>query len=132
MANAEEICALLFIAVAFLGMGDGYVRDQHIRIGKLVERFGPNWRPVAQSVGAFVSVMVLSVLLVQTFSFAYVSYQVGSRSQVGDILLWPWMSLIPLGIGLLVIAVAARGIARVWGGGKKSGEDECDLMRESP
>lgn len=129
VANAEEICALLFIAVAFLGLGDSYLQDRHIRVGRLTERLPPPLRKSASLVGSVLSVAALTVLLLQTWSFAAVSFEVGSQSQVGDLILWPWMALIPLGIGLLILAIVAGAAEALLTGNATQEEAEQSRRR---
>ena len=104
----EELTALLFVALSCLSLAEGFVTGGQIRIVALW-RLLPRWlqRPMS-IVGHLISLIVLAVIVRETFQFAAMSYRLGSRSYISEIPLWPWMMLIPLGLGACWIFVATR------------------------
>ena len=54
------------------------------------------------------SIIILAVCVGETFKFAYFSFEVSSKTYIADILLWPWMMLIPFSLGMLALATLVR------------------------
>lgn len=104
----EELTALLFAALSFLSIVEGFVHDRQIRVGILWRKLPHplrNWTMIA---GHVFTLVVLGWLARWTFEFALVSVELGSRTYVSGLLLWPWMMLIPVSLALLCLAVVVR------------------------
>jgi len=110
IAATEEVAAYLFVALAFTAMVGGMVEGRHIRLLPLWQRLPTKWQNWAMLVGHLGAIFVLSIIIRETFSFAWASYNYGARSYVADLIEWPWMMLIPGSLTLLAFAIAARAI----------------------
>ncbi|MEJ8574185.1 TRAP transporter small permease [Microbaculum marinum] len=104
----EELAGYLFVAVAFLSLTEGFTEGRQIRILPLWRRLPGRLQGWAMAVGHLGSLVVLAVLIRQTFDFAWASYQFGARSYVANLLEWPWMMILPFALFVLALAVAAR------------------------
>jgi TRAP-type C4-dicarboxylate transport system permease small subunit len=107
----EEVAAYLFVAMAFLAMVGGMVERRHIRILVVWRLLPVRWQAWAMFAGHVGAIVVLGILFWQTYAFAWSSHELGSRSYVADLPEWPWMMLIPVSLGLLLLAVALRALA---------------------
>ena len=104
----EEVGALLFVVIAFMSATEGFLSDRQIRI-EVVWRALPDrvqgWAMIA---GHAISIAVLWIVLWETWRFAKLSFDLGSRSLIMEFILWPWMAVIPFSIAVLMLAIAAR------------------------
>ena len=108
IAITEELGALLFITLGMLALTEGFVEDRQARI-QIVWRLLPrHFRGWAIIVGHGLSIIILAVCVGETFKFAYFSFEVNSKTYIADILLWPWMMLIPFSLGMLALATLVR------------------------
>lgn len=113
MPYTEELAALLFVVTSLAAVPFAVVSNQHIRL--LVV-----WRKLPQPaaswfafLGDLLGVIVLWIMIRQMIAFAEYSRQAGSRSEVGEILLWPWMYFMPAALGLLALAMLLRASTRL-------------------
>jgi TRAP-type C4-dicarboxylate transport system permease small subunit len=109
----EELVALLFAALSFLSIAEGFVRNQQIRLEIVWRRLPPVAQGWAIIIGQFFSLAVIILLGRWTFDFAFTSLELGSRSYVSEILLWPWMMLVPVSLGVLALAVFVRALVNM-------------------
>lgn len=117
-AFTEEIVGLLFAAMVFLALPYCTLQGKQIEVTFVVERLPLTWRRLSA-----VAALVFTVAFCFTygwfaFEFAEASFTFNARSDMGRILLWPWMALMPL--GCLLMAVAA--LVRFRRGGHAGGE----------
>lgn len=106
----EELTALLFAALSFLSIVEGFVHDRQIRVGIVWRRLPRPLRNWTMLAGHVLTLVVLGWLVRWTFEFSLVSLELGSRTYVSELLLWPWMMLIPGSLALLGLAVAVRAL----------------------
>ncbi len=108
----EELAGLLFVVTSFAAVPYGAFRAQHIRIlvvwRRLPVRAG-TWLGV---LGDLLGVAVLGVVVLQMVAFAEYSREVGARSEVSQLLLWPWMYCMPLALTLLAAVLALKALHR--------------------
>ena len=50
----------------------------------------------------------LVIIIRATWGFAYFSYQVGAETYITEILVWPFMMLIPVSLAIFVLAILVR------------------------
>ncbi len=106
----EELAALLFAALSFLSIPEGFVHDRQIRIAivwRKLPRAAQGWAMLA---GHLFNLLILGWLARWTFGFALTSLELGSRTYVSEILLWPWMMLIPVALAILALALVVRAL----------------------
>lgn len=109
----EELTALLFAALSFLSMPEGFVHDRQIRLGIVWRKLPRPLRNWAMVVGHVFTLVILAWITWWTFLFALFSAELGSRSYESGLLLWPWMMLIPFSLAVLCVAVVVRALVDV-------------------
>lgn len=104
----EELGALLFVTLAFLSVTEGFMADRQVRIQVVWRLLPPRIKGWAMVVGHGLSVIGLVIIIRATWGFAYFSYQVGAETYITEILVWPFMMLIPVSLAILVVATLVR------------------------
>lgn len=137
-----EIQWYLFAAVFMLGAGYAFLKNAHVRIDFLSNRFSAKVRNWIDILGILVFLVPLCVLLIKMswplFENAWVS---GEMSQnAGGLIRWPVYLMIPVGMALLLLQAASELIKRVAflrglapdpiGHGHASHPDESEVERE--
>lgn len=108
LAFQEELVGLFFVSLAFLALPDCTIRDGHIAIVAVRDRQGPFWRRLASLV-ALLATLAFTVWFADlSYDFTALSYQIGSRSDVASLILFPWMALMPLGMGLTAVVLLLK------------------------
>ena len=104
----EELGALLFVTLAFLSVTEGFMADRQVRVQVVWRLLPPRIKGWAMVVGHGLSVIGLVIIVRATWDFAYFSYQVGAETYITEILVWPWMMLIPASLTILILATIVR------------------------
>jgi TRAP-type C4-dicarboxylate transport system permease small subunit len=104
-AFTEEIVGLLFSAMVFLALPYCSLQGKQIEVTFVVERLPLSWRRVS-AVAALVFTFAFCLIYGWfAYEFTEMSFMLNARSDMGRVLLWPWMALMP--IGCLAMAIAA-------------------------
>jgi len=109
-----EIQWYLFAAVFMLGAGYAFLKNAHVRIDFLSNRFSARTRNWIDIVGILVFLGPLCYMMIvmswPLFMNAWVS---GEMSQnAGGLIRWPVYLMIPVGMGLLLLQAASELIKR--------------------
>jgi TRAP-type C4-dicarboxylate transport system permease small subunit len=104
----EELAALLFLATAFLSLTYGFTERRHVRLELLWNLLPSPWREAAELLGLVLAVVALGFLISVTWSLGLYSLQSGGRSEMTEIVLWPWRMLMSGCLGLFLVAVVLR------------------------
>lgn len=104
----EEVSSLLFVAVSFLGLANIFLKGGHITFGGKGHGDEGRARPLRKITGLAFTAVALGFVLAPTFGFADFSRVLKSESDVAEVLLWPWMALIPLGLSGLLLAIFSQ------------------------
>ena len=110
IALTEELGSLLFVIVAFMAASESFLTNRQIRTEVIWQLLPARWRGPAIVAGHLGAAAVLAVFTWQTWRFAYFSFELNSRSHLTDILLWPFMMVIPVSLAILVLAIVARSV----------------------
>ncbi|HMQ74015.1 MAG TPA: TRAP transporter small permease subunit [Rubrivivax sp.] len=110
-----EIQWYLFAAVFMLGGGFVLLKNGHVRIDFIASRLSARANAIVDLLGLLLLVVPFSILMIDLswplFHQAWVS---GEMSQnVGGLIRWPVLVLIPLGFALLALQALAELIKRV-------------------
>lgn len=109
----EEIVALMFLAMVFCTLPISTVRREHIVVTLGVERAS---RPV-QRILALLSTLIMLVFctwfVVEAAASAAFSHRLGARSEQFDLLLWPWMAIMPAVMAFVAAIVILQAVATV-------------------
>lgn len=109
----EELAGLLFVITSMAAVPHGVASTQHIRLLVVWRRLPQRLASVFAIVGDLLGAAVLVVLLRQMLAFADYSREAGSRTEVAELLLWPWMVVMPASLAMLAVAVTLRALARL-------------------
>lgn len=108
LAYTEELVGLLFATMVFLSLPYCTMQGRHIEVTILTDRFPPAARRWSQRVSA----LLVLVFCVWYGSFAWefvsTSWRVNAKSDMGSIVLWPWMASMIVALILIAAAVLAR------------------------
>jgi len=109
----EEMTGLLFVATSCCCLVHGFSQNQHIRLILLWQHLPPPWRQWMEILGQAVALATIVIFVRETYAFAEFSYELGSRTDMTNILMWPWMALIPASLAVLGVAIAIRTVGNV-------------------
>jgi TRAP-type C4-dicarboxylate transport system permease small subunit len=107
-AFTEEIVGLLFAAMVFLALPYCTLQGKQIEVTFVVERLPLTWRRVSAIAALLFTFAFCLIYGWFAYEFAETSFMFNARSDMGRILLWPWMALMPLGCLLMAIAALVR------------------------
>lgn len=112
----EELGGLLFMATTFLALTAGFLRGRHVRLELLWRALPPRTAAISEFVGLLTALFALGILVDETWKATLFSYELGGRSVMTELLLWPWRLIMPVTLGLMAIAVALRSLRLALGG----------------
>jgi len=107
-AFTEEFVGLLFSAMVFLALPYCTHTGSHIRVTLLTDNLPPSWRRVSTLASTIFTVVFCIVFGWFAFDFAWTSYALNARSDIGRIPLWPWMAAMPLTCAVMAVAAVLR------------------------
>lgn len=116
----EELVGLLMTAAFFLALPLATLRAEHVRVLVLVSAL-PDWARtwvgrLAAVFGAAFCLWFLALCL-PWLEFAI---DRNIKSEVGRLLMYPWMALLPVSMALSIVAFLLGGVTRK--GGRKTGQ----------
>lgn len=109
----EELSWHLFGAAMMLTLGYAVVRDDHVRVDVLQEKFSLRGKAWVDLLGIlFLALPVLIIAVSALIPYAYHAFEYSERSQAPSGLPHRFIvkSLVPLGLTLVVIALFSRGL----------------------
>jgi TRAP-type C4-dicarboxylate transport system permease small subunit len=104
----EELVALLYLGMVFLTIPNSTMLRQHITVDLLKTRVGPTPRKWLGVAGLGVMIAFTAWLTVEAYAFAAFAEQIGARTEQVDILLWPWMALMPATFAIVCIIATSQ------------------------
>ncbi len=104
----EDLSGLLFVVVFTASMAHATNEGSHFRLVLLWNKLPPRLRGITLILGDMMTLLAFSIIAFVTWEFADFSRMLDSRSNFGDIQLWPWMMVVPIAIGCFCFAVFAR------------------------
>ena len=110
----EELVGLLFAAMVFLTLPYCASMSRHIRV-TLVRDLQPGWARAASDIVAALAIIVFAVIFAHlSWDFTALSYRLRSVTDMAGLLVYPWMALMPIGIGLLGVVVTVRTLSALF------------------
>jgi len=109
-----EIQWYLFSAVFLLGAGYAFLRNAHVRIDFLSNRFSARTRNWIDIVGMLVFLVPLCIVFIELSWPLFVNaLESGEMSQnAGGLIRWPAYALVPLGFALLLLQAVSELVKR--------------------
>lgn len=108
---SDELASMLFVFLAFSTFPYVLSQSEHIRLSIITEKLSKSARRIANIFASVVFLAFATVFIVESYSFMNFSKMINSHSEVSGILLWPWMALMPISLGLCFI-IELRSIFR--------------------
>ncbi|HZD25361.1 MAG TPA: TRAP transporter small permease subunit [Alphaproteobacteria bacterium] len=107
----QELSIYAFFALVMLSLGLTYIRDGHVRIDFIAERFGPRQQAWIEIIGILVVLLPLTLLLIWDGGLStWTAWRIGESSDDVMGLPWRWVlkAFVPGGFALLLLAGLAR------------------------
>ncbi|TDX31696.1 TRAP-type C4-dicarboxylate transport system permease small subunit [Modicisalibacter xianhensis] len=117
---SDELSGLLFLSLSFLSLPHVLNTSQHIRIDLLVRALPSRMAVAADIFANTILVAFASIFAYQAWDFMTFSLQIGARSEISGVLLWPWMALMPLSMLLCILIVVRNGLRSLTHNGDRS------------
>ncbi|MDN3524612.1 TRAP transporter small permease [Halomonas sabkhae] len=111
---SDELSGLLFLALSFLSLPHVLNTSQHIRIDMLVRTFSARMAVVANIFANAIFVSFAFIFAYEAWHFMAFSLQIGSKSEISGMLLWPWMALMPLSMLLCILIILRNGLRGIF------------------
>ena len=102
---SDELVGLLLATTFLLALPNGLIDNSHLRITILADRLPRLGRIIAKTVANSILVVFAAVFLFESYNYTAVSYKYNSRSEMAEILLYPWMGLMMLVSALMILIV---------------------------
>jgi TRAP-type C4-dicarboxylate transport system permease small subunit len=106
---SDEFVGLLFVSTSFLAMPYVLLENKHIRITLFPDRYSGMVKRVFAILASLILIVFSVIFAFLSWRFADFSLQIGARSDVGRIWLFPWMLVMPV-CSLLLAVIAAAAI----------------------
>ena len=113
--SALEIQWYLFAGVFMLGVGYVMLKNDHVRIDFISNRFSKRTNAIIDAVGIVVFTIPLAVIMIDlAWPYFMRTYESGEMSQnAGGLIRWPAVILIPIGFGVLLLQAISELIKRI-------------------
>jgi len=100
---SDELASMLFVFLAFSTFPYVLGKSEHIRLSIITEKLSESAQKAAHIFASIVFLAFATVFIIESYSFMNFSKMINSHSEVSGILLWPWMALMPISLGLCFI-----------------------------
>jgi TRAP-type C4-dicarboxylate transport system permease small subunit len=116
--GADDLTAYLCVATTFFALAATFKRGELIRVGMFVERLRPALRRVMEAAALLLGAAVVGYIVYWTAQDSWFSYEIEEVAQgTVPFLLWVPKLAMPLGAGLLLVAILDE-LVRVLAGHK--------------
>ncbi len=99
----EELVALLYMSMVFLAIPLVTVQGSHVNVSVLPARLQNALGAVLRVGAGLVMIAFCTWFTIETYAFVEESRRFSSRSEQVEILLWPWMAVIPITMAFVTI-----------------------------
>jgi len=129
----EELGSLLFLALGLLSLAYGFVNERHVRVDIVWRRFPSRARRALEAAGLLLAIPAIIILVRETWDVTVFSFEIGARSDMSEINLWPWRLVLPVGLGALGLVILLRSATMLLGliagqeGGSQTGQTGLPL-----
>lgn len=103
-AFTEELVGLLLCSMLFLSLPYALLEGKLIRIDLLTSRLHGFWSILASVFGLAVLLGFLIVFIIESYKSFLFTFRLNIRSEVAELLLYPWTALIPLCMILVLLS----------------------------
>jgi TRAP-type C4-dicarboxylate transport system permease small subunit len=128
----EELVALLYAAMMFLTIPLCTIKNQHIGMNLVVEMAGPGARRILRLLACLVTLAFTIWFIVESWKFSAFAQSLGSRTEQVDLLLWPWMALMPGSMLVVALFVSVQTVQASLAVGCGSDLAQTDEIAKDP
>ncbi|WP_237217968.1 TRAP transporter small permease [Ruegeria lacuscaerulensis] len=104
----EEVVGLLLSVSLFLGLPMVTLRAKHVRVALLADFLKGRLHVAIQIAALLVGIVFFLWLIVETIPWFEFAFKRNLKTETTRILLYPWMALMPLSLGLTLSIFVAR------------------------
>ena len=101
----EELVGLLFMAMVFLTVPFGFSERKHIRVTVLTRLLSPKAQQASEVFASIVAIAFTTWFFIESWKFTAFAYDLGARTEQTELILTPWMALMPITFGLVIAVV---------------------------
>ena len=105
---SNELAGLLFVSMAFLAIPHCLLKKRQITVDIIVRCIPYPWRRLIDILAIFIFIAFAVIFIYEAYDYAEFSYQIRSRSSIGELLLWPWMMLMPVALAIAVLVALVQ------------------------
>jgi len=109
----EELVGLLMTTAFFLALPLATLRAEHVRIVALVTVIPDKYSRIAQKLAGLFGMVFCLWLLILSLPWLEFAIQRNIKTEVGRLLMYPWMALFPLSTLLTLVAFAVRSLEQI-------------------
>jgi len=120
----EELVGLLFVAAVFLALPLCFVLNRNICMSLIVDRLPSGVRRITDFLGFLACLAFVSLFGAASLEFALQSLNLESRSDMAELLLWPWMLVMPVSVACVGLILVGQRLPSVFG---RLGTSHIDL-----
>ncbi len=111
----EELVGLLFVATVFLTLPLCFVLNRNISMSLIVDRLPAGVRRITDVFGFLACLAFVWLFGSASLQFALQSLNLESRSDMAELLLWPWMLVMPISVACVGLILVGQRLPRVFG-----------------
>jgi len=104
----EDMVGLMLSAVLFLGLPLVTLRSQHVRVSIVVNTLHARFAGLAHIAAMVVGILFFGWIFIKALPWIEFAYVRNLKSETARLLLYPWMAILPLSVGLTWVIFAAR------------------------
>lgn len=108
ISYSDELAGLLFFSMAFLSLPHVLNKGRHIRIDLLTNALPAPLRRLSEAFSGLVLIAFASIFFYESWDFMSFSMEIDAHSDISNLLLWPWMALMPTAMGLCILIQLRR------------------------
>ncbi|MFK7862191.1 MAG: TRAP transporter small permease [Granulosicoccus sp.] len=104
----EDIVGLMLSAVLFLGLPLVTLRSRHVRVSIVVNVLPARFAVLADLAAMLVGILFFGWIFIKALPWIEFAFVRNLKSETARLLLYPWMVILPVSVGLTWVIFAAR------------------------
>lgn len=106
--TTEDFVGLMLSAMLFLGLPLVTLRSQHVRVSIVANALQPRFSLAVHLAAMLVGVVFFGWIFVKALPWLEFAFARNLKTETARLLLYPWMAVLPLSVGLTGVIFAAR------------------------
>lgn len=104
----EDLVGLMLSTALFLGLPYATLHSRHVRVAVVVEAAGRRFAPPLTAAAMLVGSLFFGWILIESLPWLEFAWERGIRTETSRVLLYPWMSVLTLSVGLAWLICVSR------------------------